>query len=184
MLRIWFISSILFLSGCATTGWDHQPLDYGSMIKTHTYSQEPLLIEIANTNQVASQSMTYMIGVVPLDRKWDYNQGAILRNLARETQASLGSEPKDGEAHRKLIVSGNMKTDWRGDYTATLKAELFSATGIKEFDFEAKGFVESKVASAVAFENAYKIAFSNLVEKLVTPNNELKAGQPAAQVAP
>jgi hypothetical protein len=122
-------------------------------------------IEIVETSDTETQRMIYVGGGVYGGRSWEYDQREVLDRLEAETEAAL-NDAYDGENVTKLRVSGKMLMDSRGDYTASLVGEMLTENGVVLKREESSGFVESKVASAVAFENAYKLAFSNLLKAL------------------
>jgi len=165
MIRYVLLCFSAALVGCAGPGWQHEPLDYSTLIRKPIERDFRVEIEIVETVDTATQTMVYAGVGFYGERSWEYDQYVFLEQLATETEAALNKE-NDVERAVRLRVSGEMLIDRRGDYTATLVGEVLCNDGVVQMREVASGFVESKVASAVAFENAYKIAFSNLLKAL------------------
>lgn len=162
------------LSGCAGTGWDHTPMNYGEMLSNNEKLGNSISIEIVDTAAEANQSMVYAGAGFLIGRQWSYEQLEILNRLSKETQIYLNSDSNEPRNKLILLVSGIMKNDFRGNYIATLKAQLITDKKEIVSYYEVQGIVKSHVASPIAFENAFKVAFDTLASELATPNKSSK----------
>jgi hypothetical protein len=165
MTRYVFLTLFVALAGCAGPGWKHEPINYSTLISKPTAPDSRVQIEIIETSDTETQRAIYTGTGFYGSRSWEYDQRAVLDRLADDTEAAL-NEGYDGDKVARLRISGEMRMDQRGDYTASLVGEMLGEDGVVRKLGESSGFVESKVASEVAFENAYKLAFSNLLKNL------------------
>jgi hypothetical protein len=155
------------------------PVSYQAMLDEKIMAGRPISIQIVDTPEQAEQSSLIVGGGLVVGQNWKYNQLEILTRLASETEKHLNDLSNTKLPEDTLRVSGEVSADFAGDYTAKLTAYLTNDKGVQVGTYEAQGFVESKVASEIAVENAYKLAFGKLAEQLVAPNQSNKA--PASQ---
>jgi len=165
MARCNFFALLATFVGCAGPGWQHEPIDYVSLIEKGAENNYRLEIEIVDTSDTETQTMVYAGVGFYGERSWQYDQLGVLSILAAETETTLNAADNEAAAVT-LRVSGTMQIDRQGDYTASLIGELMSESNELLMRAESSGFIESKVASEVAFENAYKLAFQQLLKDL------------------
>tara|TARA_B100000446_G_C10528788_1_gene332959 strand:+ start:1123 stop:1641 length:519 start_codon:yes stop_codon:yes gene_type:complete len=172
MSRIAMAVFTIFLTACAGQGWEHTPMDYSQMLADNEKLREPVTIKIVDTSKKANQSMAYVGAGVLIGRQWSYEQLEILKRLSNETELYLNSLDQEGGNSLTLLVSGSMDNDYRGNYIATLRAKLISKEQVLN-TYVVNGFMNSHVASPIAFENAFKVAFDNLAAEIVAPNKAM-----------
>ena len=171
MKQLILIFTILLLSACSGVGWDHSPTSYKSLIQNIPKSNESIKFKIHGTTETHMQSMTYAAVPILVENKWEYNQLEILQRISKETEFELFSN--ETSSPKEVRVACFVKNDYRGNYHATLMASVYSSDGVELDTYEAKGFVKSHVASPIAFENAIKLAFHDLVGHLVAPSTKV-----------
>lgn len=169
---------LLVLSGCAARPIDMKNLDWSAVpVDAYPLAAHAMLGICSNVENVRNESSTYLIGMVPLDKTVVIKERESLINASTAAFSRLfdvvsfaenaASEAGNGDVFLN-ICSKSEVNHWIGTHSVDVVVTVSeNAEGEAVKSFHASGEEGSgKFADPVAMENAYKLAFREIVVQM------------------